>query len=119
MTGGRMKKVLLSVFVLLSFAYSSFAMDEDTYVRFVADSIVIAHNFKGRADAARLWAEEIRKMYPAVPAQDIRSFEETLAGDSALKGKVYNRILENIRARGYKAHISNPGTGLTSVEIEG
>ena len=113
-----MKKVILSALVLLSFAYPLFAMDEGVYVRFVADSIVIAHKFKGRADAANLWSEEIKKMYPAVPAQDLISFEETLAGNSALKDTVYNRILENIRSRGHKAHISNLGTGSTSVEIE-
>ena len=113
-----MKKVFLSALLLLSFAYPLFAMDEDTYVRFVSDSIVIAHNFKGRTDAANLWSAEIKKMYPAVPAQDVMSFEETLAGNSALKDKVYNRILENIRSKGHKAHISNLGTGSTSVEIE-
>ncbi len=113
-----MKKTILSALMIFSFACSSFAMDEDAYVRFVADSIVVAHKFKGDPDAANRWAEEVKSTHPDVTAQDLTSYEGTLASDSVLKDKVYNRILEVVRARGYKAHISNLGTGATTVEIE-
>ena len=113
-----MKKAVLSAAMILSLVCPLFAIDEDTYVQFVTDSIVIAHKYQGSPDAASLWSEEIRTMYPSITAQDVKPFEEALAGDGALKEKVYNRILEIVRSRGYKAHISNLGTGQTAVEIE-
>jgi hypothetical protein len=58
------------------------------------------------------------RMYPGVTTTELRSFEAVLAGDGALRGRVYNRILENVRSKGYRAHISTVGAGSTAVEIE-
>lgn len=48
---------------------------------------------------------------------EVKNLRFKIAKDSALKDRVYNRILENIRAKGYNAHILDVGGGNTIIEI--
>ena len=113
-----MKKVILYTLLFLSLTSIVFAIDEGTYVHFVADSIITAHRLKGSPKAMELWADEMQKRYPDFMSQDWQAFEEKITKDSILKNKVYNKILENIISKGYNAHILDLGGGATTIEIE-
>lgn len=116
-----MRKAFICLFCaafLLSSAADLFAVDEDTYVRFAADSVIIAHRVKGDPNAAEIWASEIRSKYPDLPTQDIQAFEARLKNDTALRDRVHNKVLENVRARGYKASIVDLGGGEAAIQIE-
>jgi len=113
-----MKKVILYTILFLSLTSIVFAVDEDTYVQFVADSVITAHRLKGNPNAMELWADEMLKKYPNFMSQEWQAFEEKIVKDSALKSRVYNKILENIISKGYNAHILDLGGGATTIEIE-
>ncbi len=113
-----MKKIIFYTILFLSLTSTLFAIDEDTYVRFAADSTIAAHKLKGNFNAMGLWTDEMKRKYPDFINQDWQSFEEKMAKDSALKNRVYNKILENIRAKGYNARILDLDGGNTTIEIE-
>ncbi len=113
-----MKKIIFYTILFLSLTSTLFAIDEDTYVQFAAHSTIIAYKVKGNFNARDLWADEMKMKYPDFMNQDWQSFEEKMAKDNALKNRVCNKILENIKAKGYDAHILNLGGGNTTIEIE-
>ena len=55
--------------------------------------------------------------YPNFMNQDWQAFERRMQGDSALKDRVTNAILQYITAQGYNASIVDLGGGATTVEI--
>ncbi len=113
-----MKKIFLLTILFLSLTSTLLAVDENTYIRFTADSIIVAHNFKGNPNAAELWTNEMQKRYPDFMNQDWESFERRLKKDEGLKRRVTSAILQNIRSRGYTANIVDLGGGATTVEIQ-
>lgn len=113
-----MKRAALCIILFLPLAQPLFAMDEDAYVSFVADSVIIAHKHKGDPGAQKQWAREIAAQHPGVTAQDIKLFEAELAGDARRKERVYGRILENLKSKKHKAHMEHIDTGSTKVVIE-
>lgn len=113
-----MKKVIFYTILFLSLTSTVFAIDEDAYVQFVADSIITAHILKGNPNAMELWTDEMQKKYPNFMSQEWQAFEQKIVKDSVLKSRVYNKILENIISKGYNAHILDLGGGATTIEIE-
>lgn len=105
------------VVLFLSLAESVFGIDEDAYVRFATDSVIALHKFKGNPRAMELWAEEIGKSHPDYMDKDFQAFEEDLKKNNALKDRIYNRILGEVRSRGYNARITDLGGGKTTIEI--
>lgn len=114
-----MIRVFILAFLLLSFLTSpSFALDEDTYVRLTAETVIAAHNFKGDVAGMNQWLSQTQEQNAVFMSGEWQSYEQNIVSDSANKGRIYNRILEVVRSKGYKARISNLSGGYTNIEIE-
>jgi hypothetical protein len=111
-----MRIVLLCVVGMLLLTGTGIAIDEDTYVQFAADAIITAHTLKGKPRAMEIWSEEMAKKNLPFDSREWKAYEEGLAGDPALKKRVYERILENVKSRGHAARIVELGGG-TTIEI--
>ena len=112
-----MKKIVFCFLFFLFLSSTLFAINENTYVQFAADSIIIAHGLEGNPRAAELWMNEMRKKYPGFMGKDLQLFEAKIMKDSTLKSRIYSRILENIRSKGYNARIVDLGGGVTTIKI--
>ena len=113
-----MGKIILVVIILLLSNVSLFAIDEETYVQFAADSVIAAHKSKGDFKVMKQWADEVKTKYPDFMNPDWKAFEKRLAEDSAFKAALYDKVLANVRSKGYNAHIVNSTGGQTTVEIK-
>jgi len=113
-----MKRVLICAILLLSFTPPLFAIDEETYVRLTAETVIAAHKYKGDIDGMKQWLSQTERQYPVFMSGEWQSYEESITADSANKGRIYNRILDYVRSKGYNAHISSLGGGYTNIEIE-
>ena len=111
-----MKYVLffLAFFLLAS---PLLAIDEESYIGFVADSTIAMHTLKDDPRGIEIWADQINSKYPDFDVQDLDAFETALAQDPELKKKIYKRILKNIRSQGYDPNLVETTEG-TIVEIK-
>ncbi|MBL7068565.1 MAG: hypothetical protein ISS34_01730 [Candidatus Omnitrophica bacterium] len=115
-----MKKVILSLLVFIFLSGSPLlAIDEDGYIQFAADSIITLHGLKGNPNAMELWAKEMKSMHPGFMNQDLSLFEGELINDKDRKERIYGRILDTIRRKGYNARLVDLGSGLTTIDIVG
>ena len=105
------------IFVLLT-ARFVFAVDEKTYIKFAADSILAAHKYKGDSESMSRWIAEMQEKYPDFMSEDWESFEEKMIMDSRLKDRVYRKILRRVKRKGYKAHTVELSNGNTTITIE-
>ena len=113
-----MERTIIFTMCFLSLCAPLFAIDEDTYIHFAVDSYIAIHQLKGNPQALELWAEQIQKKYPNCGNQDWLLFEERITKDNALKNRIYNAVLEQIKAQGYNARIVGLSSGNTTIEIE-
>jgi len=114
-----MKRIIfyILIFVLLTTRFV-FAIDEKTYIKFTADSIMTAHKYKGDSKSMSRWIAEMQEKYPDFMSEDWESFEEEMIMDSKLKDRVYSKILKRIKRKGYKAHTVELSNGNTTITIE-
>ena len=109
----------LVYFLLLIFISNPlWAMDEDTYVNFAADTLISMHKLRNNPNGLNEWSEMMKTKYPDISKEDTASYEANFAQNPSLKDKVYKRILVAIQAQGYKAKLVEGVGGRTIVEIE-
>lgn len=109
-----------TLFFLIIFLLTSplWAIDEESYVGFVADSTIAMHTLKNNHEGIEIWADQINDKYPNFLIEDLDTFETSLSQNPTLKNKIYKKILKNIRAQGYKATLVETADGTTIVEIK-
>jgi len=110
-------KYLLLFLIFFFLTSPLLAIDEESYVGFVADSTIAMHTLKDNPRGIEIWADQINDKYPDFEIQDLDAFETSLAQDPGLKSKVYKKIIKNIRSQGYSASLVETNEG-TIVEIE-
>ena len=112
-----MRVLFFCIVLFVCFASTLLALDEDSYVRLTAQTVIAAHKFRGNAEGMGQWLTKMRQQYPEFMGEGWQSFEREIARDGSNKGRVYNRILEEVKSKGYNARISNLGEGSTAIEI--
>jgi hypothetical protein len=112
-----MKKIMLLVLLLSCIASSLFALDEETYVRLTAEAVISMHKFKGNAAGMSQWINQMQQQNPVFMSGEWQAYEQNIASDGASKGRIYERILNAVRSRGYNARLSSLGGGYTNIEI--
>lgn len=113
-----MKILLMAIAIIAAFAISAYAVDEDTYVRLTADTVIAMHNYRGNIAEMSQWINTTRSQNPDFMGSEWQAFEASVAADAGNKQRVYNRILQNVQSKGHKARLSSFGSGSTAVEID-
>ncbi len=103
--------------LFLTIASALYALDEETYARLSAETVIAAHQYKGNVPGMNQWISRTQQQYPVFMSGEWQTFERNLAANSANKSSVYTRILNIVRSKGYNARISSLGSGMTSIEI--
>ncbi len=112
-----MKKILLTGVIFMSLASIVLALDEETYVRLTAETVIAAHKFKGNVAGMNQWLSQTQQQNPVFMSGEWQAYEQSIAADSQNKGRIYERILNAVRSKGYNARISSFGGGYTNIDI--
>ena len=112
-----MIRALLIAVLILSIISPAFAIDEDSYIRFMEESVITMHRLLDNPNGMREWLEKMRGIYPGFMDEDWAAFEDRLKGNRVMRDRVINAILESVVSRGYDARVVDLGDGLYTVEI--
>lgn len=106
--------IMLSLF---SFVPLALPVDEDTYVRYAADSIITMHKHKGNPKAMELWIEEMEANYPESMGPEWQAFGAEMSSDKIMRDRIYEKIIEALKVKGFNSRIVDIGGGNKNIEI--